>query len=42
MEKFDYIERLLLLAKMNFDYINVDAIFSDESEISYIQWHNYV
>ena len=32
MEKFDYIERLLLLAKMNFDYINVDAIFSDESE----------
>ena len=32
MEKFDYIERLLLLAKMNFNYINVDAIFSDESE----------
>lgn len=32
MEKFDYIERLLLLAKMNFEYINIDAIFSDESE----------
>mgnify|MGYP000112631929 CR=1 FL=1 len=32
MEKFDYIERLLLLAKMNFEYINIDAIFSDESQ----------
>ncbi len=32
MEKFDYMERLLLLAKLKFEYINIDAIFSDESE----------
>lgn len=32
MTKFDYIERLLLMAKMNFEYVNIDAIFSDESE----------
>lgn len=32
MDKFDYIESLLLMAKMRFEYINIDAIFSDESE----------
>lgn len=32
MEGYKFIERVLLLAKMNFKYLNVDAIFSDESE----------
>ncbi len=32
MDKYTYIERILLLAKMNFVYVNIDAVFSDESE----------
>ncbi len=32
MDKYDYIERLLIYAKMKFEYINIDAVFSDESE----------
>lgn len=28
----DYVDRIMLLAQMNTDYLNVDAIFSDETE----------
>ena len=32
MNSYDYIERILLLSRMQFRYLNIDAIFSDESK----------
>ena len=32
MDRQSYIDRIMLLSKLDFNYINVDAIFSDESE----------
>lgn len=32
MDKQSYIDRIMLLSKLDFNYINIDAIFSDESE----------
>ena len=32
MSSYDYIERILMLSKMQFRYLNIDAIFSDEGK----------